>query len=63
MAMIARVEGNDQTLFHKTNSLQSETVWQKMQKGTSLQKEGEDTKKIIKQAEKIKKITLEDALT
>ena len=43
MAMIARVEGNDQTLFHKTNSLQPETVWQKMQKGTSLQKDDDDT--------------------
>ena len=43
MAMIARVEGNDQTLFHKTNSLQTETVWQKMQKGTSLQKDDDDT--------------------
>ena len=43
MAMIARLEGNDQTLFHKTNSLQPETVWQKMQKGTSLQKDDDDT--------------------
>ena len=43
MAMRARLEGNDQTLFHKTNSLQTETVWQKMQKGTSWQKEDEDT--------------------
>lgn len=37
MAMIARVEEN------KQNLLQTEPVWQKMQKDTSLQKEKEDT--------------------
>ena len=43
MAMIARVEENKQNLFHKTNSMQTETVWQKMQKDTSIQKDAEDT--------------------
>lgn len=43
MAMIARVEDNTQSILHKSNQMQTETVWQKMQKGTALQKEAEDT--------------------
>ena len=43
MTMIARVDDHSQNLLHKSNLMQTETVWQKMQKGTALQKDSEDT--------------------
>ena len=43
MAMIARTEDNMQGLLRAPGGKQADTVWQKLQKGTALQKDSEDT--------------------